>query len=441
MLREKKAPLPERSTRACYVGAWWLIPRPFDLVSSLLYLSVPVPFLYSFIRRSDYTPLISWWQITLMLGCIALLLSIDRLEFYLYGEKAPIRMAVLLLITRVALIEVIGWLDQFKYSPFLYLIVLFLGSLYFGNGVGYALGVLALVVYILKHFWSNPDWLGNGTELHYLVIFTVGSIFAITIARVVGREQASRARSEELLLELEHSHRQLQDYAGQVAELATTRERNRLAREIHDSLGHYLTVINVQLEKAQVFRTQKPQEAEQAVSDAKRLASEALQDVRRSVSALRTTNELLEIFSAVRNLVKHMQSEQTPITLHIEGSDAGYSPNGLLTLYRAAQEGLTNIQKHAGASHIWLDLKLEEQEATLCLRDNGCGFDAAHVCKENYEQGYGLRGTQERLELVGGSFSIESYPDQGTTLLVKIPRDHAVVEIAEKKEVHDGRYD
>ena len=375
-----------------------------------------------------------------MLGSVALLLSIDRLEFYLYGEKAPLRMAVLLLITRVALIEVIGWLDQFKYSPFLYLIVLFLGSLYFGNGIGYTLGLLALVVYVLKHFWSNPGWLSNGTELHYLVLFTVGCIFAITIARVVAREQASRARSEELLLELEHSHRQLQDYAGQVAELATTRERNRLAREIHDSLGHYLTVINVQLEKAQVFRAKKPQEAEQAVNDAKLLASEALQDVRRSVSALRTTNELLEILSAVRTLVEHIQNEQTPITLHSEGSDAGYSPNGLLTLYRAAQEGLTNIQKHAGASHVWLDLKLEKQEATLCLRDNGRGFASEHAREEKYKQGYGLRGLQERVELVGGSFSIKSLPGQGTTLLVSIPKDHTIAEITEKKERHDGRY-
>ena len=440
MLREKTAPLPERSTPACYAGAWWLIPRPFDLVSSLMYLGVLLPFLYSFIRHSGYIPLISWWQVALMLGSVTLLLGIDRLEFYLYGERAPLRRAVVLLIARIALIEVIGWLDRFQYSPFLYLIVLFLGCLYFGNGIGYALGLLALIVYAFKHSLSNPGWLSNGTELHYLVLFIVGCTFAITIARVVAREQASRARSEELLLELEYSHRQLQDYAGQVAELATTRERNRVAREIHDSLGHYLTVINVQLEKAQAFRAKKPSEAEQAVSDAKRLASEALQDVRRSVSALRTTNELLEIFPAVRNLVENMQSEQTPITLNIEGNDASYSPNGLLTLYRAAQEGLTNIQKHANASHVWLDLKLDKQEATLCLRDNGHGFDVAHVQKGNYEQGYGLRGVQERLELVGGSFFIESIPNQGTTLLIKIPKNPTVAESMEKKEVHDGRY-
>src|SRR6185369_9754171 len=97
------------------------------------------------------------------------------------------------------------------------------------------------------------------------------------IARVVSNERFSRARAEQLLEELEISHRQLKAYAGQVAELATTRERNRLARDIHDSLGHYLTVINVQLEKAEVFRDRDQGAASQAVADARSLARLARQ--------------------------------------------------------------------------------------------------------------------------------------------------------------------
>jgi signal transduction histidine kinase len=88
------------------------------------------------------------------------------------------------------------------------------------------------------------------------------------------KEKASRTRAEELFAELEASHRQLKEYAGQVAELATTRERNRLARDIHDTPGHFLTVINVQLEKALAYRETKPQEAGEAISSVKRLADE-----------------------------------------------------------------------------------------------------------------------------------------------------------------------
>lgn len=400
---------------------WWLVPRPFDLVSSLLYLGVLAPFLYSFFTRSGYTPLSAGWQAVIMVAAVAILLGIDRLEYRLYGEATPGRAAAPLFIARVVLIEIACWLDQFRYSPFLYLILLFLACLYFGDLVGYGMGVLALVVYIIKHFLYGANWLSDGTELHYLMLFILGCIFSITIARVVARERASRARAEALLAELERSHQQLKDYAAQIAELATTRERNRLAREIHDSLGHYLTVINVQLEKAQVFREKRPREAEQAVSDAKRLASEALQDVRRSVSALRTTHELPAFISSIHELVEHVQDEHRPIMLHIEGNEAPYSRQSLLALYRAMQESLTNVHKHAGNCQVEIDLCFGEQEATLVLRDNGRGFDPAKIQRAENEAGYGLLGVQERLELVGGTLAIESAPGQGTTLLVHVP--------------------
>lgn len=422
MFTEKITTAPECSLSDRQKRTWWLIPKPFDLVSTLLYLGMLVPFLYSFFTGSGYSPPLIWWQAVVMTISSALLLGIDRWEFHLYGEsKTPLKVAILFLCARIVLIEMICWLDQFKFSPSLYLIVLFLGCLYFGNATGYALGALAWVVYILKHFYYNPNWWSEGTERQYFMIFTIGCVFAITIARVVLRERASRTRAEDLLLRLEHSNQQLQVYAAEVAELATTRERNRLAREIHDSLGHYLTVINVQLEKSLTFREKKPQEADRAVNDAKHMAREALQDVRRSVSALRTTGELPAFFPSITALVTRVQSEQTPIALQMAGNDAGYSPQSLLTLYRVVQEGLTNAQKHARASQIQIDLNLGEQEATLRLHDNGAGFDPTTWQKEGMSQGYGLRGVQERLELVGGKLDIESVPGQGTTLLVVVP--------------------
>ena len=399
----------------------WLIPKPFDLVSSLAYLGVLLPFLYSFFSRSGYAPLLVPWQIMLMCVTIAILLVADRLEYRRYGERPPVGVALLLFSMRIILIEVLCWLDQFRYSPFLYLILLFLGCLYFGDAMGYGLGLLACLVYVVKHFWYGPNWLSNGTELHYLALFVIACVFAITIARVVLREQASRARAEALFSELTRSHQQLQDYADQVAELATTRERNRLAREIHDSLGHYLTVINVQLEKALTFRAQRPQEAEQAVSDAKRLASEALQDVRRSVSALRTTHELPAFVPALTELVERVRSERLPIDLRLIGSEALYSPQTLLTLYRAVQEGLTNIQKHAGPCHIAIDLEFGKQEAQLIVRDTGCGFNSEQLNSAVSEGCYGLVGLQERLELIGGNVTVKSAQGEGTTLHVRIP--------------------
>ncbi len=209
---------------------WWLIPKPFDLVSTALYLAVLVPFFYNLVHGHGYP--IEWWEVILMLCTIIALLSVDRLEYWLYGEETPTRVAVYLLLTRIILIEVVTWLDHLDFSPALYLIVPYLAYLYFGNIVAYCLAAFAWVAYAIQHWLNSPDWLNNSYELHYFAVFTIGLIFAITIAHAVVKEKASRARAEQLLAELEDSHQQLRTYSEQVAELATTKERNHLARDI-----------------------------------------------------------------------------------------------------------------------------------------------------------------------------------------------------------------
>jgi signal transduction histidine kinase len=96
----------------------------------------------------------------------------------------------------------------------------------------------------------------------------------------------------------------------------------------------------------------------------------------------------------------------------------------LITLYRAAQEGLTNVQKHAGANHAILQITLGEQEGKLRLHDDGKGFDPTHLGNGQItgEQGYGLQGVRERLELIGGTLQVESAPNGGTTLLAAAPK-------------------
>jgi len=414
---------PVRRLRQERGWTWWLAPKPFDLVSSGLYLCVMAGFFYNLLFGRGYP--IAWWQVPLMVCTTLALLSVDRLEYWRYGEETPARAAVYFLLVRIVLIEAVTWLDHLDLSPFLYLIVPYLACLHFGYAVGYLLVGFYWVLYIVRHYLNSPEWLSNSTEIHYLALFTIGLIFSISLAQTVVKERTSRARAEQLLLELEDSHRQLKVYSEQVAELATTRERNRLARDIHDSLGHYLTVINVQLEKAQAFRDKEPQAADQAIIDAKRLASEALQDIRSSVGALRTQQELFSCSAAVTALVEQVGNSQFSIDLNIVGSEEGFSKRVLLTLYRAAQEGLTNIQKHARASNVHLRLAFDETEASLTLSDDGCGFEPARLqhLQPDRSGGYGLQGVQERLELVGGHLEVESSPGKGTTLFVTAPKD------------------
>lgn len=398
----------------------WLIAKPFDLVFTPLYLAVPFLYIYF----SPYCGCDFSWQKALEISAaILVLLYIERAEYWRYRETPPRTIAVLLLLARIFLIEIVAQLEHFTYSPFLYLLIPFTASLYFGSLVSYGLAGLAWVTYIGKETVYNPIWFYHANGVHDMIIYSLGLLFAITMANTVNKERASRARAERLLAELEVTHEQLKASAEQAAELATTKERNRLARDIHDSLGHYLTVINVQLEKALAFRSKKPGDADQAVSSAKQLASEALHEVRRSVATLRAQEDGFSLQRSLCELVERMQSGQLSISLTMEGEEEGFSRRALIALYRAAQEGLTNSQKHANASQMSIELHLGSQQATLLVCDNGRGFDPAllHQLQPGREGRYGLQGVQERLEQAQGSLQVESTPGSGTSLTASVP--------------------
>ena len=421
------------------------MPRPFHLISAGFYLGVLIPFLVAFAFGQEYGG--EWWRVIAMICTMTVLFALDRLEYWWYGEETPIRAAIFLLVARILLIELVIWLDRDQFSPALTVFVPLLGFWYFGSIVAYVLAVLACVDYTVHHLLYTPGWLSNPTEIHYDVIFVLTLVLTLAIVRILMRERASRAHSEQLLAELqeahqelEEAHQQLRNHAEQVEELAATKERNRLARDIHDSLGHYLTIINVQLEKALAFYERKPQEAEQAMRDAKRLASEALQDVRRSVGTLRAMQETFTFIPAVTNVVERLHNNQLSVELSIDGSEDGYSKQALLALYRAVQEGLTNIQKHAGANTVQVEIHFGSSEATLCLRDNGRGFEPERLAalQPGREGSYGLQGVRERLELVGGRLQLESKPGKGTCLVVAIPKVLLTSRIYASTEEQEG---
>ncbi len=403
----------------------WLMPRPWDYVSTLL--TVGVVAVHFFLHLADVCPVCGRFTLLdriLLVGGAVLLLTLDRVEYWRYGEIPPKRMAVALFLLRTLLIVTISIADNFNLSLFLFLFIPFTSFPVFGAGVSYTLAVMAWLFYFVKITPAHPLWYRDVEQVIFFSIYTLGLVFIVAMAHVVRREQRSRTDAEKLLADLAESHRQLQSYALRIAELAAAEERNRLARDIHDSLGHYLTVINVQLEKALAFRERQPVAAEQAVKDAKRLAGEALQDIRRSVGTLRNAPESFSLAQNLQDLVKNVTTGQLQVDLTIDGDEQGFSRQALITLYRAAQEGLTNVQKHAGVNHATLQITLGEQEGKLRLHDNGKGFDPTQLSNEQSagERGYGLPGVRERLELIGGALRVESAPNQGTTLWVVAPK-------------------
>ncbi len=403
----------------------WLFPRPFDWVSTFLYLGVLAVHLYFRWAGICHQCASNWIFAALLVAGIGALLALDRIEYWRYGEQIPHKTAVLVWGLRTALIVAVSILDNFNLSMFLYVLVPFTAFPVFGSRWSYLLTFLAWLVYLVKIRQLGPGWTYEAEQVVFAIVYAFGLVFVVAMAHVVNKERESRTQAEKLLRDLESSHQQLRDYAAQVAELATIEERNRLARDIHDSLGHYLTVINVQLEKALAFRDKKPDAAEQAMRDAKRIASEALQDTRRSVGTLRHASEAFSLRQALQGLVLNLTNEQLQVELTVEGDESDFSRQSLMTIYRAAQEGLTNVQKHAQANQATVQVTLQETQGQLRLCDNGIGFDPATLAQQPLDRNgqYGLQGVRERLELIGGALEVHSQLHQGTSLLVTVPKN------------------
>lgn len=415
-MRQKLAQLSPRQ---------WLLPRFIDGVGACLYLAVFGLYAY-FLATDILSAAHPWGRYAGIIGSILFLLILDRMEYLCFDDQPGWRQNALLMLARLAVVSANLIIDdKTNAGEHLGLGILIFGLLFLA-GSSYGLtGLVWLTGLIERVEHKNAVTYTIERDVIFHFILFLGVCFIFYIAYLIRQERQNRRRAETLLRQLEESHRQLQAYAAQVADMATTEERNRLAREIHDSLGHYLTVINVQLEKALVFRDLKPAEADQAVRDSKRLAGEALQEVRQSVGALRHAPEPFSLIPALAVLAETMRGQNLAVDLKIEGKEEGFSRQSLQTLYRTTQEGLTNIQKHAQAGRAEVHLRFNADSAELSISDDGCGFDPA--AETNGPAHYGLLGVRERLELIQGTFALHSSPGAGVRLVATVPKNPATL--------------
>jgi two-component system NarL family sensor kinase len=212
--------------------------------------------------------------------------------------------------------------------------------------------------------------------------------------------------------------------------LATIEERNRLAREIHDTLAQGMAAITLQLEAADALASSNPDRAQDAIRRALNLARKNLEEARRSVVDLRaaslqdrTLPEALEALTqettqeGIEIDFQHVPAEEFPLL----------SPRLEAGVYRIAQEALSNAYKHAHAKHISLSLIVENSNLCLYVQDDGHGFlpdevtQVTHSLASSKVEHFGLTGMSERVKLLGGTLSISSEPGAGTCLIACIP--------------------
>ena len=228
-------------------------------------------------------------------------------------------------------------------------------------------------------------------------------IAAATLAVAREAEAVARARAEAR--------------AVHAAELERTKERNRLAREIHDGLGHYFTDINIQVAAVQALLDTNRPRALAALEKVQRLTEEGIVDVRRSVVALREAPlEHRSLEEELTALVEATCVADIQTTFAVQGDRQPLRREVALALVRIAQEGLVNIRKHARATHA--EVHLDYQRPTtvrLIIEDNGQGAQAI-------TGGWGLIGMKERAIEAGGTIQFHTTPGHGFRLEVELPR-------------------
>jgi signal transduction histidine kinase len=242
-----------------------------------------------------------------------------------------------------------------------------------------------------------PHWLRNIAQA------TAAVVFVVVYVGVAQRERDARQRSEAL--------------SAEVAQLATANERNRMAREIHDTLGHYLTVIHVQLEAARVVIGTDVDRGMLAVTRAQALAKDGLMAVRQSVKALREDGTVDGVAEQIASLVDSVRDEGFGATFRASGTPRAVSAAVALALHRTTLEALTNVRKHADAANVQIELAFRDDgRVHLRVHDDGKG-----AADPTVGTGFGLRGIRERAEQLQGSASYCTAPSEGFTLYVELP--------------------
>ncbi len=270
-------------------------------------------------------------------------------------------------------------------------------------------GLSALVGWALGGWGAGPGSLAN-------LLATAG--LAALIAVFIGTVSRQSAQRRDALEALAATRSELADTARRTGVLE---ERERLARELHDTIAQGFTSIVTHLEAADQAFDERPTDARGHLDTARRTARDGLGEVRRSVQALRP--DLLEgasLGQALDRAVRRWSADSgVPAELRTTGEPVPLHPDTETALLRTAQEALANVAKHAAASRVVVSLSYLGDTVTLDVDDDGAGFDGLSNVRS--DGGFGLVGMRERISAVGGELSVESAPGQGTTIAASVP--------------------
>ena len=275
----------------------------------------------------------------------------------------------------------------------------------------------ALVVVMAALMFRNLEF---GMALAFALIFTVLYAFCGFYAVVARQAETARQKSQALLGEIRAAHRQLQRYAAQAEELAVAQERDRLARNLHDSVTQTLFTMTLTTEAARLLFGRDPAQAASQLDKLQELARSALAEMRSLISALQPASVTEQgLIPALRHHIEVLKGQHgLNVALDIHG-EPHLPREHAERLFHVIQEALNNVIKHAHTDRASVTMRFKDNDTFLQIEDEGTGFvlddaeaRAGHI---------GLSTMRERVEMMGGKLTIDSRPGEGTRVTVEVP--------------------
>lgn len=252
------------------------------------------------------------------------------------------------------------------------------------------------------------------------LIFTLAVFVTIAVffnySRVLSEE---KSKLDKLNNELKNANELLEQKNELIKELTIFEERNRIAREIHDSVGHNLTGLIMNLDFCEKLAQQSTEKAAEQITSCKNIAKECLTEIRKSVQALKPQSvEMLPLIKSIEDLVKGTRQKlNLNVDIEVSGDICKTKPEFNLVIYRTVQEALTNCVRHGGATKVNISIGFGKEKFTLFIKDNGTGTN-------KLKTGNGLMGMTERIKEFEGSIGF--YTSQGFMINISVPTSKIV---------------
>ena len=264
------------------------------------------------------------------------------------------------------------------------------------------------------HYWFYRP--GGAPFLPPVTAFIIQTISFLIVGYFIS---TLMSRLREQRVSLEQANAQLVHYAGTLEQLTVSRERNRLARELHDTLAHTLSALSVQLETAKAYFDVDLEASRELINKSLMATRTGLLETRAALKSLRATPlDDLGLVLALREMVeKFVEGSKLNLHLSLPNQLDLLSLDAEQTVYRVAQEAVANAAHHSGAKNLTVQLAMNDGLLTLVVHDDGTGFDVQQAETAGH---FGLTGLRERAQLVGGRLTVESRSGQGATITLTI---------------------